>query len=210
MTVQLDREKEIINTFAAYCKANSIQIIREYKPSENKLENTDSDFDIRLPGGEVKSVSLKSSGGLMTDLNGGAGSRSASKWMTPEEVALVKEAEKEMNVRRKTVSSQYARWADVPNSSDVKYFVIEPLLEAWFSVLSSNVDAVKRLSALLTGRKSDLLFVEDKFVPYTAFSGTEVSKINSKSILVGNYEIRFKTEGGKTSSSIKLSGNFKK
>lgn len=210
MTVQLEREQETINTFVDYCKANGIEIVREYDPSENKLENTDSDFDIRLPGGEVKSVSLKSYGGVMANLNAGAGSRSVSKWMTPEEVALVKQAEKEMQVRRRSVSSKYSRWEEVPNSSEQKYFVIEPLYEAWFSVLSSNIDAVKRLSSLLAGRKSDLLFVENKFVPYTAFSGTEVCKANSKSILVGNYELRFKTEGGKTSSSIKVNGSFKK
>ena len=192
MTVQLDREQETINTFADYCKANGIEIIREYDPSENKLENTDSDFDIKLPSGEVKSVSLKSSGGVMANLNAGAGSRSVSKWMTPEEVALVKQAEKEMQVRRRSISSEYSRWEEVPNSSEQKYFVIEPLYEAWFSVLS------------------DLLFVENKFVPYTVFSGTEVCKVNSKSILVGNYELRFKTEGGKTSSSIKVNGSFKK
>lgn len=209
MTVQLDKEQETINTFKVYCKTNGIQIVREYVPSENKLENTDSDFDIQLPGGEIKSVSLKSSGGKMADLNSGAGSRSVSKWMLPEEVALVKKAEKESLDRRRTVSCQYSRWEEIPNSSELKYFVIEPLYEAWFSVLSSNIDAVKRLSALLTGRKSDLLFVENQFVPYTAFSGTKVSKVNSKSILVGNYELRFKTAGGKISSSIKVNGSYK-
>jgi len=209
MTVQLNKEQATINTFEEVCRDSNIRIVHKYEPSENKLKNTDSDFDIQLPGGEIKSVSLKSSGGKMANLNAGAGSRSVSKWMLPEEVALVKKAEKEMQDRRRTVSCQYSRWEEVPNSSELKYFVIEPLYEAWFFVLSSNVDAVKRLSALLTGRKSDLLFVENQFVPYTAFSGTEVSKVNSKSILVGNYELRFKTEGGKTSSSIKVNGSYK-
>lgn len=210
MTAQLKKEQDTINTFQEFCRDNNIRIVHKYESSENKAKNTDSDFDIEFPNKKIKSVSLKSAGGQMAHLNAGAGSRSASKWMSPEEVELIKEAEKEMQARRKSVSSKYARWDEIENSEELKYFVIEPLYEAWFFILSSTIDAVKRLSYYISGRKSDYLFVENKFIPYTVFSGTEVSKINSKSILVGNCELRFKTEGGKTSSSIKVNVSFKK
>lgn len=208
MTRKLESEAQNIQCFEDYCRRNNIQILKYISPEENKSLNTDADAVVLLPSGVKQTVSLKSRGGVMATLNSGAGSRSVSKWMTPKEVDLVKIAEKECKARRASI--KYERWADVPDAETVKYYVIEPLYEAWFSVLSENSDAVSRFSTFLSARSSDLLFVEDKFVPYTLFHGTTVKKINSKSILVGNFELRFKSEGGKTKSSIKVNGSWRK
>lgn len=187
-------------------------ITKEFGSHENKKYNTDSDVTIDFHG-EEKTVSLKTVGGAKAgNFNGGAGHRACSKWMNSQELELIKKAEKDVRYRRSSILKEYTRWKDIEDENirnNKKYWVIEPFYNTWYDILSNDVDAVHRLQRYLSGRKSDLLYVGDQFEKYPSFRGEVVSKINSKSIMVGNYELRFKSEGGKVTSSIKVNGTFK-
>lgn len=205
MTTQLKSELEVKSLFKGFCSDKGYDIVKEYTSDENKKENVDYDYLIVM-GGQTRSVSLKSDKGTFTLKNLGSGVQAMKKWNTNEdELSLLKEAAK----KSREIKSSYkeARWDEMSNELHAKRKeeVVEPFIAAWEKILANPVSQFL-FFGYLNGGKAQLLFTPKGGLEKTSSvcGGSCVQRINSKSLRVGDLVLRFKSEGGKVKSSIKI------
>ena len=205
MTTQLKSELEVKSLFKSFCFDKGYDIVREYTSDENKKENVDYDYLIVMDG-QTRSVSLKSDKGTFTLKNLGSGAQAMKKWNKDEDaLRLIKEAAK----KSREIKSSYkeARWDEMPNELHAKRKeeVVEPFISAWEKILA-NPDSQFLFFEYLNGGKAQFLFTPRGGLEKTSSvcGGSCVQRVNSKSLRVGDLVLRFKSEGGKVKSSIKI------
>jgi hypothetical protein len=202
MTTQLQREHESKNAFRAWCVVNNWNIVKEFEPHENKLEQHSHDFICVLDADKEVSVSLKTLGGLFTKANLGTGVIAASKWLNDDvSLNLLRDCAKEAKRRRESLSFQ--RWSDSPQIEADKLFVIEPWLDAYMTIWSVK-DYRHSFFNYLLSLQSDFIWSENRLLNFDSIASGVPQRYLSKSILLGSIEARFKSEGGSVSSSIKI------
>lgn len=205
MTTQLKSELEVKKLFEDFCRNKGYDITKEYSSDENKKENVDYDYLISMEG-QTRSVSLKSDKGVFTHKNLGTGIQAVKKWNKDEdEVNSIKEAAK----KSKEIKSFYKeeRWDEMPKElqAERKKEVMEPFIHAWEKILD-NLCSQFLFFEYLNGGKAQFLFTPSGGMEKTSSvcGGTCVQRVNSKSLRVGDLVLRFKSAGGKVSSSIKI------
>jgi len=205
MTTQLKSELEVKSLFKDLCFDKGYDILKEYTSEENKKENVDYDYLIVMDR-QRRSVSLKSDNGTFTLKNLGSGVQAMKKWNKNEdELRLIKEAAK----KSREIKSSYkeARWDEMPNELHAKRKeeVMEPFISAWEEILA-NPFSQFLFFEYLNGGKAQLLFTPRGGIEKTSSvcGGSCVQRVNSKSLRVGDLVLRFKSEGGKVNSSIKI------
>ena len=206
MTIQLLSEQECKNKFLSFCAENNIEIISEVFPHENKRDVNDSDYIVAI-GGVAKSVSLKTKGGAFTTKNLGTGVTAVKKWYKGDKfLGKIKRACQESLDRRHELGAVHARWEDFGDEiADKKLYVIEPILLAYEELFSVESNIAAFMHYIYEG-KSDILWIDGEYIEGVELPNLpkSVERINSKSLKLGNLVLRFKTEGGKVSSSIKI------
>jgi len=202
MTIQLQRELESKTAFRTWCAVNNWNIVREFEGHENKVEQHSHDFICVLNGDKEVSVSLKTAGGLFTKANLGTGVRAASKWLDDDvSLNLLRDCAKEVKRRRESLPFQ--RWSDSPQIETDKLFVIEPWLDAYMTIWSVK-DHRHSFFTYLLSLQSDYIWSENRLLTCDSIASGGCQRYLSKSILLGSIEARFKSEGGKVLSSIKI------
>ena len=201
MTMQLESEFVSKQNFLNFCKERNYCIVDQFEGYHNKEQQHSHDFLIEI-NGSLRSVSLKSPGGLFTKNNLGAGVRAASKWCTNcEFLEKIKKAAAES--KRNARSLPFDRWEQSCNIEKDKFFVINPFLQIYMKIWSNKEQRVNFLR-YLNSLQSDLLWCDGKFLDFEKIIGDSPKRIHSKSILLGTVEARFKSEGGRVLSSIKI------
>ena len=205
MTVQLQSELESKKAFKKWCEDNHFNITREWNSHENKLENSNADFSVKTD--YEYTVSLKTEGGLFTSANLGTGFKAIRKWCSDEDqINELRSVLKEVSARKNYISANYNRWEDVPNSEDKKKDMVQPLIDFYFNLFQHRRHVID-FCRYLMDRNADFLWVDGSLIHIKSYIPKDfnVTKVNSKSILIPDVaELRFKSEGGKVSSSIKL------
>lgn len=206
MTAQLISEQECKNKFLSFCAENGIEIISEVFPHQNKRDRIDSDYIVAIDG-KPKTVSLKTKGGAFTTKNLGTGVTALKKWYKGDKfLSKVKAACQESLERRHELGKIHARWEDFGDEiADKKLYVIEPILLAYEELFSVESNIAAFMHYIYEG-KSDILWIDGEYIEGVELPNLpkSVERINSKSLKLGNLVLRFKTEGGKVSSSIKI------
>jgi hypothetical protein len=205
MTTQLKSELDVKRLFEDFCRKKGWDITKVYRSDENKKENVDYDYLINMEGLGT-SISLKSDKGVFTQKNLGTGIQAVKKWNYDEdELRLIKEAAK----KSREIKSSYkeARWDEMPNELHAKrkQEVMEPFISAWEKILA-NPFSQFLFFEYLNGGKAQFLYTPRGGLEKTSSvcGGSCVQRVNSKSLRVGDLVLRFKSEGGKVKSSIKI------
>ena len=239
-TKQLKNEEQQINHFKESCHERGLRCVEEWGTgARNRKENTTADitvtvvdpFKLRsfLPGCEYEmdeklNISFKTKGGDFTQGNYGTGKNSIfikSLVITEEDLKKVEEA----NANAKKIKAEIMEEKKVKrwNQLDKKYELENrdrikkeymSLFKYFFLDSVHKDERIRKLYDFENARRSELKCVGNTLslskkhvIPIT---GAEVRLHNSGSIIVGEFEIRAKAEGGNIATSWKMNlGLFK-
>ena len=224
-TTQLDNEiKDKDNFCKNIAPEYGLKFIQDWgSGSKNKKENCDADITVEIVDlkkfnikfselnrklGDKLEVSLKTEKGDFTIANGGTSLRSdIFKDMISPNNSIIKKKFKEtqdkIKEHRETIGKN-KKWNEV---GQYKKLPIKEELIEFFLDLFKNPENCKKLYEWLNSRQSDLKCVGGKLViPEKKIMEPlcEGKRFENNSVIVGHYKLRFKSSGGKVTSSWKI------
>lgn len=216
------KEQVSLKIAITHLRKLNYNIICMVESSMNRKENTTSDI-IAMYDDKHINISVKNKGGAFTYGNLGTGTLSAKKWCNDKSILEELKVVEKNNLKcRHEISSEYARFEDIKDidlQNKHRFAVVKDYLEFYHKLFIHNTKILYDFLTYLYSRQSEYEIITDdknnKVIAFISnskhnlfFNVTNIY-IKNKSIIIEPYfEVRFKSEGGKTISSIKMNIQF--
>jgi hypothetical protein len=227
--LKYDKKEQIsLNIAITYLRKLNYNIVCMVDSNMNKKENTTADIIATEKGMENEKfihISVKNKGGAFTFGNLGTGTLSAKKWCNDLTILQNLKSIEKTNLKcRHNISSKYTRFEDISDidlQNKYRFDVCKDYLDFYYQLFSDNKKILYDFLTYLYSRQSEYeIITDDKNNNVIAFISNKRQNlyynvkeiyVKNKSIIISPYfEVRFKSEGGKTISSIKMNIQFYK